>query len=136
GCGAGRDLRAFKDAGFAPEGIEPAAALAEIAREFSGCPVHVAKIEEFDVKDARSKFDGVWACASLLHLRRTDIPRALSRIRQALRGAGVIFVSMQKGVGERVAPDARFYCLYQQDELLLAIREAGFVIREVWESGD
>lgn len=136
GCGAGRDLRAFRDAGFAAEGIEPAAALAEIAREFSGCLVRVARIEEFDVKDARFKFDGVWACASLLHLRRVDLPRALTRIRHALRESGVLFVSMQQGLGERFAPDGRFYCLYLEEDLLWTIRDAGFVVLDIWESGD
>lgn len=136
GCGAGRDLRAFNDAGFAAEGIEPAPALAEIAREFSGCPVRVMKIEELDVQDAQATFDGVWACASLLHLRRGDLPRALSRIRQALSESGVLFLSMQKGTGERSAPDGRYYCLYQEEELLTATRHARFVTNEVWQSGD
>ncbi len=136
GCGAGRDLRAYKDAVFAAEVIEPAAALAKMASEFSGCPVRVAKIEEFDEKDTHPKFDGIWACASLLHLRRADLPRALTQIRHSLRESGVLFVSMQQGLGERFAPDGRFYCLYLEEELLRAIQDAGFVALDIWESGD
>jgi SAM-dependent methyltransferase len=133
GCGAGRDLRAFREAGFVAEGIEPAPTLAHIAREFSGCPVRVAKIEELE---DRAAFDGVWACASLLHLRRADLPRALDHIWRALRESGLLFLSVQKGTGEIVAADGRFYCLYQEDELLTMVRRAGFDPRSVWKSGD
>lgn len=133
GCGAGRDLRAFKAAGFEAEGIEPAPALARIAREFSGCPVSVTTIDKLE---ANGKFDGVWACASLLHLRVAELPEALARIRRALRDPGIFFMSMQRGAGENAAPDGRFYCLYEESEILDAVNGQGFVPLDVWESGD
>lgn len=136
GCGAGRDLRAFAEAGFEAEGIEPAPALAKIAREHSGCHVRVAKLEQLDVHGPDAAFDGVWACASLLHLRRAELPQALRRTREVLKESGILFLSIQQGAGERLAPDGRFYCLYEKDELVMATRCAGFIVLDVWQTGD
>ncbi len=136
GCGAGRDLRAFAEAGFDAEGIEPAHALAKIAREHSGCPVRVTKIEQLDVRGPDAAFDGVWACASLLHLRRVELPHALRRIREALKESGSLFLSMQQGAGEWSAPDGRFFCLYEENELATAMRRVGLFAHDVWLTGD
>lgn len=133
GCGAGRDLRAFRLMGFHAIGLEPSEPLAQIARAYSGCEVRVGRVQDID---ARGEFDAVWACASLLHLPRTSMPTALARIRAASKPTAVFFLSMQLGFGEFVAPDGRFYALYQPDALSLAVGAAGFAVVEVWESGD
>jgi SAM-dependent methyltransferase len=133
GCGGGRDLRAFRLMGFRAVGLEPSEPLARIARAYSGCEVQVGKVEDMD---ALCEFDAIWACASLLHLPKTSLQTALTRIHDASKSAAVFFLSMQLGVGEFVAPDGRYYALYQPDELSLALRAAGFDVVDVWESGD
>jgi SAM-dependent methyltransferase len=40
--------------------------------------------------------DGVWAKASLLHLQRDDVARALTEVRRILRPGGILFVSRER----------------------------------------
>lgn len=133
GCGAGRDLAAFKQRGFRAVGLEPAARLAAIAGKYSGCEVIVGKVEDLVRPD---EFDGVWACASLLHLPRSRLPIALKRIGASLRPQGVMFLSMQHGIGELTAPDGRFCVLYEPEALAIAVGAAGFELIETWETRD
>ena len=55
--------------------------------------------EEFDYD---SEFDGIWACASLLHVPRFRLGDVLARLARALRPNGVMYLSFKIGEGERV----------------------------------
>jgi len=133
GCGSGRDLRACVQRGFRAMGIDGSTALTEMARSFSGAECVTMRIEEMGFDQ---QFEGVWACASLLHVPRTAIDNALDRIHHALVPGGVLFASVQEGEGERVADDGRFYALYQEAEFLRRVEAAKFHILESWVSQD
>lgn len=133
GCGGGRDLRAFRQKGFQAIGLEPSKPLATIARTYSGCEVRVGRVEDMT---SLAEFDAVWACASLVHLLRTTLPVALAHIRAASKMGAVLFLSMQLGSGDFVAPDGRYYALYQPHKLASAVGAAGFDVLEIWQSGD
>ncbi len=51
----------------------------------------------FDQIDWREEFDGVWACASLLHLPSPQLQIALNRMIGGLRRGGVLYVSLKEG---------------------------------------
>jgi len=114
GSGSGRDLKAFRQQGFVPIGIEPSAALAERARKYSGETCVVRDVESLTWRD---EFDGIWACASLLHLPKASLPNALQRLSEALRPGGVLYVSVRSGEGERRLPDGRYFADYTEAEL-------------------
>jgi len=133
GCGGGRDLRAFKERGFECVGVDASPRLAKIAHEYSDCRVVVGKIEELRL--TRS-FDAAWACASLLHVRRSRLPAALHRIRDALRPSGIFFVSVQEGNGEHVGPDGRLFIWYSCEDLIELVKSSGFVVFEQWRTED
>ncbi len=133
GCGGGRDLKAFRQRGFDPVGIDPSPALVEIARRYSGAEALVGKVEDLQLSDA---FDGVWACASLLHLPRRVFPEALRRIHSALVGGGVLFLSVQSGAGDLVGEDGRFFARYDSSALRLALKDANFQLLRIWDSED
>lgn len=105
GCGSGRDALAFHRRGYAVTAMEAAPALAERARVHTGLPVEV---RTFDQVDWRDVFDGVWACASLLHVPALDLPAAVRRLRDALKPGGVLWMSFKYGAGERQVGDRRF----------------------------
>jgi hypothetical protein len=50
----------------------------------------------------QNEFDGVWACASLLHVPRKEIDDVLERIILALRPEGICYLSFKEGDGERL----------------------------------
>ncbi len=87
----------------------------------------------------RGTFAGVWACASLLHLRREDVPHALASLRCALAAGGWLYISMKSGTGETVEsyPGAdpqiatsRRFVFWEGAELDAALSTAGFTVVE------
>ena len=133
GCGAGRDLKHFTEEGFHAVGIEPSKKLAAMASEFSGCKVVVSMVQDIRFVEV---FDGVWACASLIHLPRHKLPDALEKIFFALKPLGVLFVSMQMGAGEVVTADGRFFTRYTSQEVSSAIERSRFELLNVWVTPD
>ncbi len=94
GCGSGRDSAEFARRGYVVTAFDGSAVLAQFASQRSGLQVlH----QTFDDINWRDEFDGVWACASLLHLRSEEIAPAVTRIALALRSGGVLFLSMKAG---------------------------------------
>ncbi|MEO5897295.1 MAG: class I SAM-dependent methyltransferase [Vicinamibacterales bacterium] len=94
GCGSGRDAAEFARRGYQVTAFDGSAVLAQLASQRSGLQVlH----QTFDDINWRDEFDGVWACASLLHLPSEEIGPALDRIGVAMRSGGVLFVSMKAG---------------------------------------
>ena len=67
GCGSGRDTRAFLEAGYRVEAADGSAELCARASEYAGIPVKQMLFSELDERD---RYDGIWACASILHFPR------------------------------------------------------------------
>lgn len=105
GCGSGRDALAFARMGFDVTAMEASPRLAELARAHTGLPI---KVMTFNDVAWRDTFDGVWACASLLHIARADLAAAVGRLREALRPGGVLWMSFKYGAGERQTGERRF----------------------------
>ena len=55
----------------------------------------------------QDRFDGIWACASLLHVAPADLPDALRRLQRALRPGGVLAMNVIAAV-EGEAPFHRY----------------------------
>ncbi|AVR87517.1 DUF3427 domain-containing protein [Thauera aromatica] len=98
GCGAGRDSKAFLEAGFRVRAFDASAELVRLAQIHIGQPVAVRRFE--DVTE-RSHYDGIWACASLLHVVDADLPFMLARLWAGLKPGGVFYLSFKYGEGER-----------------------------------
>jgi len=105
GCGSGRDSLAFQRMGYRVTAMEASPALADLARRHTGLPVEVRTFDQLDWAEA---FHGVWACASLLHVARADLPRAVGRLRDALVPGGTLWMSFKYGDQEREANGRRF----------------------------
>ena len=133
GCGAGRDLREFSRRGYRPYGIDSSRALATMAHWNSGAPT-----EQLRVEDAKfsGDFEGVWACASLLHLPKSRLSQALARLWLAMTSPAVMFVSVQEGRGEITSEDGRFFALYSQDDIIQKLISSGFEVNEAWVTTD
>lgn len=133
GCGSGRDARAFLEAGYRVTAMDASARLAELASRHIGQPVKVRRFQEVDWTDT---FDGVWACASLLHVPRTELPAVLHRLARALKPGGILYASFKYGAGERDSEGRQFTDLDEPAlaEILSAVPELH--CRESWVSGD
>ncbi len=98
GCGPGRDLKAFAALGHVPIGLEGAVRFVEMARTETGCEVWLQDFLALDLPDSR--FDGVFANASLFHVPSEHVPRVLRQLHRTLKPAGVLFSSNPRGKNE------------------------------------
>jgi SAM-dependent methyltransferase len=114
GCGSGRDSRFFIDHGFPVTAVDGSKELAKVASDFVGQTVEVKKFHELRYKNM---FDGVWACASLLHCPKSEIADVFLKINQALKFNGVVYMSFKYGHGERVDERGRFFNDYTESDL-------------------
>lgn len=99
GCGSGRDSKAFLGLHYRIRAFDASPKLARKASEHIGQAVSV---QTFDDICEVACYDGVWACASLLHLPESALPRALGHLWTALKAAGTLYLSFKLGEGERV----------------------------------
>lgn len=137
GCGPGRDSRWFHERGFQVIGVDLSAGmLTEARRRAPGVDFRQADLRRLDFPD--DYFDGIWCCASLLHLPRADALAVLANFRRML-GHGYLYLSVKLGQGEEVEEAAygpgnpRFYTYYSRPEVELLLERAGFEVRQVWE---
>ena len=133
GCGSGRDTKAFLQQGFLADAIDGSAQLCKIASEYTGIPVRKMLFQELDVTE---RYDGIWACASILHVPSASLPDILNRMRKALKDKGVIYASFKYGIfeGER---SGRYFTDFTEETFELLIKEAGgLLIEEQWISTD
>ncbi len=71
GCGSACDSLAFIRRGYDAVSIDASAAMVEATSKLTRKP---ALLMRFDDMDFDAEFDGVWACASLLHVPRREMP--------------------------------------------------------------
>ncbi|NCA72456.1 MAG: class I SAM-dependent methyltransferase [Sphingobacteriia bacterium] len=133
GCGSGRDALAFRRLGYDVNAFEASPALARLASEHCGLPVEVLRFQEVEWENA---FDGIWACASLLHVPMAELPEVLGRLGRALKPDGVLYASFKYGAGEREHGGRRFTDLDETGLAALVGAVPGLVVLETWTTGD
>ncbi len=133
GCGPGRDLLLLRERGYRVVGLDLSAGMLAEARRRAGGPLLRADMRRLPLGNA--SFDGIWCCATLLHLPRAEAGVALGEIRRVLRPGGAVYLSVQEGNGEAWKPSAegkRFFCLYRMEELVALVEAAGLTVVERW----
>jgi 8-oxo-dGTP pyrophosphatase MutT (NUDIX family)/ubiquinone/menaquinone biosynthesis C-methylase UbiE len=129
GCGPGRDSLSLTERGFWAVGLDLSAGMLRQAKA-RGAKLLVqgdARALPF----ARSTLDGAWACASLLHLPKAELPIALTEIHRVL-GHGYVCLMLKQGEGESWRDDdqgrSRYFAYYHPAEAELALERAGFQV--------
>ncbi len=125
GCGPGRDLRAFAARGHVAIGLEGAPRFVAMARADSGCEVWQQDFLALDLP--ASRFDGIFANASLFHVPRADLARVLRELFAALKPGGVLFCSNPRGDDEEGWSDGRYGVWHGLESWRRWCTQAGFV---------
>jgi SAM-dependent methyltransferase len=124
GCGPGRDLKALRDLGHAPVGLEGQPRFAAMAREHSGCEVLEQDFLALELPPAG--FDGIFANAALFHVPTQELPRVLQELKRALRPRGVLFWSNPHGANEEGWSRGRYGSFLDWDSWKRFMQAAGF----------
>lgn len=133
GCGAGRDSAYFLSKGYEVEAIDGSEAMCRIARENTGLEVKQMLFQDFHEVQA---YDGIFACASLLHVEKAQLPDLFHRLEQALKDGGALYVSFKYGTfeGER---DGRYFTdLVETDITALLAACPSLMLKKMWTTGD
>ena len=133
GCGAGRDTKYFLSRGYQIDAIDGSEQLCRIASKYTGIKVRQMLFQELDEKE---KYDGIWACASILHLPKKQLREVLENMYAALKSEGWIYTSFKHGKfeGER---NGRYFTDFTTDTFKEFIHDMhGLKIEEQWITGD
>ena len=98
GCGSGRDSKYFLDKGYKVVSLDASEAMCRKTQELTGKAAVHMRIEDMNYEN---EFDAVWACASLLHVAKSDMHKILEKAMKALRVGGVLYASWKYGKSER-----------------------------------
>ena len=133
GCGSGRDTKYFLNNGYHVTATDGSDVLCKMANEYTGIQVKQMLFEELD---DRNQYDGIWACASVLHLSREKLPNIFHKMHQALKTNGIIYTSFKYGTfeGER---NGRYFTDFTEGMFEEFVRQiSGLQIEKMWITGD
>ena len=134
GCGSGRDSKVFIDKGYKITAVDGSKELAKLASRVIGQEVIVSKFEDLRLTES---YDGIWACASLLHVNRSNIVDVIKNISCNLNRDGVFYMSFKYGNNEYIDDKGRYFNCYTKEsfeEMIKNIPE--LIIRKIYKSGD
>ncbi|MCB1907996.1 MAG: class I SAM-dependent methyltransferase [Rhodocyclaceae bacterium] len=132
GCGPGHHARFFRQAGFAPVGLDLSRTMLDIAtRKNHGIPFVRGDILAGALP--ADHFDAVWCAVALNHIPAECWPRALGNLVGTLRPGGTIGLNVQIGRDSEIVSlghDHRFF-EYPTDEraIVRAVEPLGVDIR-------
>lgn len=133
GCGAGRDTKYFLEKGYHVDAIDGSWELCKIASDYTGIAVKQMMFQELEVEN---KYDGIWACASILHLKKPALAEVLQKMLRALKPDGIIYTSFKYGTFCGMRRE-RFFTDFTEESFSEFVQENGKIqIIEMWVKDD
>jgi SAM-dependent methyltransferase len=134
GCGPGWESATFAEHGHDAVGIDLTPDFLRAARDVAP-EAAFARMDMRRLGFESGSFDGLWACASFLHVPREDAPETLAAFRRVLEPDGVCLLAVKHGDGETSGDvyeeDGRRFTLYRPEELRTMVENAGFTVESV-----
>ena len=134
GSGSGRDACYFQKQGYQVTALEPSNNLCrEIRKVFSG------KIICSDIQNYRptERYDGIWACASLIHLQEEEVLCFFRKIDMYLNDNGIVYASGKSGISTGEVADGRFFLEFTEQlvEKILTVNKQ-LQLEQLWYTED
>lgn len=133
GCGSGRDIKYFLSQNFRVDAIDGSEELCRIASDYTGIKVKKMLFQELDEIE---KYDGIWACSSILHLTQNELKTVFGKMVKALKRDGIIYTSFKYGdfEGER---NGRYFTDFTEDKFNKFVQNIENIkLKEVWITYD
>ena len=133
GCGSGRDIKYFLSQNFKVDAIDGSEELCRIASDYTGIKVKKMLFQELDEIE---KYDGIWACSSILHLTQNELKTVFGKMVKALKRDGIIYTSFKYGnfEGER---NERYFIDFTEEKFSKFVHNIENVkLKEEWITCD
>lgn len=133
GCGSGRDTKYFLEEGLEVDATDGSQELCKSASVYTGIQVKQMLFQELDEVE---KYDGIWACSSILHLPKVELKPVLEKMFHALNPNGVIYTSFKYGDFEGIR-NGRFFTDFTEDSFEIFIKDfSNIAMEDWWITGD
>jgi 2-polyprenyl-3-methyl-5-hydroxy-6-metoxy-1,4-benzoquinol methylase len=133
GCGTGRDTLALLTKGYHLTAFDASDEMVNQARHLTGIDIQKCRFEDFT---SSILYDGIWTCASLLHIPLKELPIIMNHLAAFLKPGGICYMSFKHGSGERFKR-GRYFTDLNQHNLRLIIKEIPVLsILSVWITKD
>ncbi|MCO4780819.1 MAG: class I SAM-dependent methyltransferase [Candidatus Cloacimonetes bacterium] len=133
GCGSGRDSNYFVNQGFEVTSIDPVEEFNPIAKKYFNIDISNLSFQELDFVN---EFHAIWACASLLHVPKSEMYDVFDRLHTSLKPLGFMYCSFKYGVNEQKI-GGRHFTSFNEDSFPLFLEERKlFSIEEIWITND
>ena len=129
GFGSGRDMLYFASKGFNVFGVDNVSEFVDNAKA-NGLNIELCDFHNLPYVES---FDGIWACASLLH--SNDLSLAFNNLYKALKVGGYIYLSMKYGKDSSIE-NGRFYQYVDEQKLKNLCENSNLSIVEIYNSED
>ena len=133
GCGSARDAMYFKQQDFTVSAFDASPELAKLASNYLQQAVEVKTFQQLN---CTNKYDGIWCCASLLHVPKVELPQVFLKLQNALKPNGVLYVSFKYGTQERVHNGREFTDLNEDGLTALITQHTELKIIKQWQTID
>ena len=133
GCGSARDAMYFKQQDFTVSAFDASSELAKLASNYLQQAV---EIKTFQQLNCTNMYDGIWCCASLLHVPKNELPEVFLKLQNALKPKGVLYVSFKYGTQERVHNGREFTDLNKDGLTALIAHHTELKILKQWQTVD
>ena len=133
GCGSARDAMYFKQQGFTVSAFDASENIAKLASNYLQQTVEVKAFQQLN---CTNMYDGIWCCASLLHVPKVELPQVFLKLQNALKPNGVLYVSFKYGTQERVHNGREFTDLNEDGLTALITHHTELKILKQWQTVD
>src|SRR5436853_4943952 len=138
GCGPGQIARYLQDRLVSMCGIDLSAEMVKWARRLNpDISFQRGDMRALEMPDA--SLTGIVSFYAIIHLKREDVPRALSEMHRVLKPGGRLLVSFHGGEGELHRdqwydmPVSIDICLFEREEMAVYLEAAGFEVERILE---
>ena len=135
GSGPGRDAAQLEERGLAVRRTDLTPAFVRLLRK-QGHEADLLDPLHDDLSDPAGPYDGVWASASLLHVRREDLPTVLANLSAVTRPDGQFFLALKEGDGARFSRHGsiggpRHFTFWREQGLTSVLQASGWRVDSV-----
>ena len=133
GCGSGRDTVTLLENGFYVTAMDGSEEMCRLAEVHTDQDVLCMTYEEMDFDEV---FDGIWACASLVHLTEDEMKTVMKKLVCALQKGGVLYFSVHKGERDGMY-NGRYFRDYTKKEILTLLEQfEELELLNIWTTQD